>query len=183
MGRIRVGDRIRTPHPAGHYLLGEVMQMLKRSAETKARYAVIRFVAWSDRSQEFTQIGKPERVAIELLEVVEVLSTIDKTSDKVRKKAVVPSIDAHVIELGKRLPQTLAETELDPSSLTAILPPKPGGSIAVSTIYPASTGWVECKIINGRNYYYLRGNSSPQRYLGSTWAKAIDRLPSFLDRA
>jgi hypothetical protein len=156
MTRIKVGDRIRTIHPAGHDLLGEVVELVKRSTEVKARYAVVQF-----------EVGKPERVAIELIE-------------KVRGETVKTCIEERVIELGESIPESLIERDIEPSPLTHVLPPKPGSTIAVSAIYPNSVGWVECKVIKGRNYYYLRGESHPQRYLGSTWVKALDRLPGFL---
>jgi hypothetical protein len=162
MPRIKVGDRIKAFHPAGHHLLGEVLSIRKRSCEKKARYCEVRF----DHSH------KNEWVAIELLEL-----------NQVRSNTVAGDIEERVIELGKSIVESLIERDIELSSLTHVLPPKPGSSIAVSTIFPASTGWVECKTIKGGNYYYLRSGSSPQRYLGSTWVEAIDRLPRFLDVA
>jgi hypothetical protein len=160
MPRVKLGDRIKASHPAGHHLLGEVLSIRKRSCDNKARYCEVKF----DHSH------KSEWIAIELLEL-----------NQVRSNTVAGDIEERVIELGERLPESLIERDIEPSPLTHVLPPKPGTTIAVSTIFPASTGWVECKTIKGRNYYYLRSGSSPQRYLGSTWVKAIDRLPGFLN--
>ncbi len=159
MSKIKVGDRIRTPHPAGHDLLGEVLSVQKRSTEMKAIYCEIKF----DNSV------RTEWVAIELIEVVKVRSNTKKSS-----------IEEPVIKLGKSKPQSVTEQELDTSSLTHLLPPVPGSSIAASAIIPNAVGWVECKVIKGRNYYYLRGAQMRQRYLGATWSKAIDRLPGYL---
>jgi hypothetical protein len=163
--RLKPGDRIRTIHPAGHDLLGVVVDVIDRRPiydgepyGKRAKYIRVDF-----------DHGAAEWVAIELIDVIKVRSNTAAGEQKER-----------VIELGERLPQPYTDSELEPSPLTLVSPPNPGTTIAVSSIFPDSTGWVECKVIKGRNYYYLRSESSPQRYLGSTWGKALDRLPSFL---
>lgn len=160
MAKIRPGDRIKALHPAGHELLGEVLSMKRRSTQKKNRYCEVRF----------DHAHKNEWVAIELLELIQIRSNTSPVS-----------IDVDVIELGKVTVKSLTERDIEPPSLTGgVLAPSPGCSIAVSTLFAASTGWIECKVIKGRHYYYLRSHSSPQRYLGATWVKALDRLPGFL---
>lgn len=167
MVRIKRGDRIKTPHPAGHDLLGVVVNIIDRRPVYDgqpygklARYCRVNY-----------DCGPSEWVAIELVTVCR------STNSQI---IAAGGIDERVIELGKSKAQSDTISELDTSSLTHVLPPSPGSSIAVSTIFPDAVGWVECKVIKGRNYYYLRSGGSPQRYLGSTWAKAVDRLPGFL---
>jgi hypothetical protein len=165
--KIKVGDRVTTIHPLTHRQLVGVVDRLKDFRPIYGDIAegqpAVKGLVTFDHGQEW--------VSIELLR-------------KVAAGELKPVINACVIKDREMGIETITQQGIDDSISLSLIPPLPGCSIAVSTIYPGSSGSVECKRLKRKDYYYLRRRSQNQRwesiYLSGDWQKALNRLPSKL---